>query len=296
MGSAEGNTLAGSGCFDARCHPPGSNQPAPTCPPNPALGHPDPKAHGRPGPVDGAPPPAGLDTRPPGRPQRRHRWGLGAFLLAELVFLGVSALVAPLVAGENPSAVALGTALAVPTVLAAAVALLITRLRGNGPKVDLGLVWSRRDLEIGLAFGVGGLVLGLVATAVFVAIVGPDVTSAVGDLFGGQRAAPAAAVLIMLIVVLVAPVCEEILYRGMLWGALEKLGAGRWVAFGLVTVIFSLAHFEITRMPLLLVISIPLGLARLYTGRLLASIVAHQINNLLPGIALYLLLTGAVPV
>lgn len=181
------------------------------------------------------------------------------------MFLGVSALVAPLIAGENPSAVALGTALAVPTVLAAALALLITRLRGNGPQADLGLVWSRRDLEIGLAFGVGGLVLGLVATAVFVAIVGPDVTSAVGDLFGGQRAAPAAAVLIMLIVVFVAPVCEEILYRGMLWGALEKLGAGRWVAFGLVTVIFSLAHFEIARMPLLLVISIPLGLARLYT-------------------------------
>jgi membrane protease YdiL (CAAX protease family) len=296
MGSAEGNTPAGSGRFDPRHYQPGPNQPAPTYPPNPPLGHPDPQTHGSPGPVAGAPPPAGLDPRAPGRPQRRHRWGLGAFLLAELVFLGVSALVAPLVAGENPSAVALGTALAVPTVLAAAVALLITRLRGNGPKADLGLVWSRRDLEIGLAFGVGGLVLGLIATAVFVAIVGPDETSAVGDLFGGQRAAPAAAVLIMLIVVLVAPVCEEILYRGMLWGALERLGAGRWVAFGVVTVIFSLAHFEITRMPLLLVISIPLGLARLYTGRLLASIVAHQINNLLPGIALYLLLTGAVPV
>ncbi|MFB9386784.1 lysostaphin resistance A-like protein [Pseudonocardia petroleophila] len=217
-------------------------------------------------------------------------------MLAELMFLGVSALVAPLVAGENPSAVALGTAVAVPTVLAATVALLITRLRGNGPKADLGLVWSWRDLEIGLAFGVAGLALTLVATAVFVAMAGPDVTSAVGDLFGGRRAEPAAAVLILLIVVLVAPVCEEILYRGLLWGALEKLGAGRWVAFGLVTVIFSLAHFEITRMPLLLVISIPLGLARLYTGRLLASIVAHQVNNLLPGIALYLMLTGAVPV
>lgn len=217
-------------------------------------------------------------------------------MLAELVFLGVSALVAPLVAGEDPSAVALGVAIAVPTVLAATVALLITRWRGDGPKADLGLVWSWRDLEIGLAFGVAGLVLAIVATPVFVATVGPDVTSAVGDLFGGRRAEPAAAVLILLIVVLVVPACEEILYRGVLWGALEKLGAGRWVAFGLVTVIFSLAHFEITRMPLLLVISIPLGLARLYTGRLLASIVAHQVNNLLPGIALYLMLTGAVPV
>ena len=83
--------------------------------------------------------------------------------------------------------------------------------------------------------------------------------------------------------VLVAPLCEEIVYRGLLWGGVERLGAGRWVAFVVTTLLFALAHFEFTRTPLLLVVAIPIALARLYTGRLLASIVAHQINNLLPG-------------
>jgi membrane protease YdiL (CAAX protease family) len=200
-----------------------------------------------------------------------------------------------LLGNGTPTVVALGLALAVPTVLAAAVAVVATRVRGNGPRRDLRLEWCWRDVGIGLAFGFGGLFLTLAASAVYISIVGPDVTSAVGDIFTGQRAGPVAAVLILLIVVIIAPFCEEIIYRGLLWGAVEKLGGGRWIAFGVTTLVFALAHFEFTRTPLLLVISIPIGLARLYTGRLLASIVAHQVNNLLPGLALMAALLGVVP-
>ncbi|HXV94769.1 MAG TPA: CPBP family intramembrane glutamic endopeptidase, partial [Pseudonocardia sp.] len=181
------------------------------------------------------------------------------------------------------------------TVLAAGTAVLATKLRGNGPRIDLGLVWSWRDVGIGLAFGFGGLALTLAASIVYVSIVGPDVSSAVGEVFSGLRAGPAAAIAVLVIVVLLAPLCEEIVYRGLLWGALEKLGARRWVVFAVTTLVFALAHLEFTRAPLLLVISIPIALARLYTGRLLASIVAHQVNNLLPGIALVLALLGVVP-
>ena len=39
------------------------------------------------------------------------------------------------------------------------------------------------------------------------------------------------------------------------------------------------------RTTLLLVIAVPIGLARLFTGRLPASIVAHQLNNFLPAVA-----------
>ena len=50
----------------------------------------------------------------------------------------------------------------------------------------------------------------------------------------------------MAIVVLVAPLCEEILYRGLLWGGVEKLvrepvGGVR----PLTTVLFAIAHFEL---------------------------------------------------
>ena len=41
--------------------------------------------------------------------------------------------------------------------------------------------------------------------------------------------------------------------------------------------------------------ALPIALARLRTGRLVASVVAHQVNNLLPGVLLALVLVGALP-
>ena len=234
--------------------------------------------------------------RRPAAPRvRTHRWGLGAFLLVEAVFLLVSLLIFRfLIDPESPSVLGLGIALSVPSVMAAAVAVTATVVRGNGPKRDLGLVWSWRDFGIGLAFGVGGLFVTSVAAMIWVSIVGPDVNSAVGQAFGGQRASVPVALAIALLVVVFVPVCEEIVYRGLLWGAVEGLGVGRWVTFGVTTFVFALFHFEWERAPLLLVIAIPIGLARLFTGRLLAGVVAHQVNNFLPGVVLFLTMTGVI--
>jgi membrane protease YdiL (CAAX protease family) len=224
---------------------------------------------------------------------------LPAFLLAEAVFLLVSVAAGMLLLGDSigfdgpPLDVRVFVvATVVPTLAAAAVAVLVTWLRGNGPRIDLGLVWSGRDIAIGLGLGFAGLFVSTAAAAVWVAIVGPDVGSALGDALDGLRAPWPVALAVLVAVVLVAPFCEEVLYRGLLWGALEKLGAGPWLAFVITTVVFAFAHFELVRAPLLFVIAIPIGLARLITGRLGASIAAHAVNNLLPGIALYLMLVG----
>ena len=182
-----------------------------------------------------------------------------------------------------------------PTVCAAALAALITRIRGNGPRIDLGLTMTRRDVVVGVACGLAGLVITIPASVLYVAIVGADATSAVGEALGAVRAGPALAVTIFVIVVFVAPLCEEIVYRGLLWGAVERLGANRWWALGVTTFVFALAHFEFSRTPLLLVVAIPIGIARVITGRLPAGVIAHQINNLLPGLVLMLGLLGVVP-
>jgi membrane protease YdiL (CAAX protease family) len=241
-------------------------------------------------------PPTGAPVPAEAGPRRTHRWGLGAYLLVELVFLLASVAVGVLVVGDGaPRAWTLAVALAVPTLLAAGLAILITKWRGNGPWVDLRLYWSWRDARLGLAYGLGGLFVTLPASMLYMSIVGPDATSAVGEVFGDIRASWPSAVMIFLIVVFIAPLCEEIVYRGLLWGAVERLGAGRWVALVVTTLLFALAHFEFTRTPLLLVVAIPIALARLMTGGLLASIVAHQVNNLLPGIALMLGLVGVIP-
>ncbi|HEX3257456.1 MAG TPA: CPBP family glutamic-type intramembrane protease, partial [Pseudonocardia sp.] len=229
------------------------------------------------------PPPRHGPFGPPHPPRAPHRWGLGAYFIVEAVFLLTSALLAYALAGSlTSSAWAIALALSVPTICAAGLAALITRIRGNGPRIDLGLTMNRRDVVVGVACGLAGLAITIPASVLYVAIVGADATSAVGEALGGIRATPALAVLIFVLVVFVAPFCEEVVYRGLLWGAVERLGANRWWALAITTFVFALAHFEFSRTPLLLVVAIPIGIARVITGRLPAGVIAHQINNLLP--------------
>jgi CAAX protease family protein len=231
---------------------------------------------------------------------RTHRWGFGAFLFVFAVFVlsavvigAIFSAVAPN-AGASAAVVLIGTI--VPTLLATTVALLVTRLRGNGPRVDLRWSFRGEDIRAGLKFGVLGLVCTTLAAVLWTNLVGQEnATSAVGALVDHARMPLGAAIALFLFVWLIGPVCEEIIYRGLLWGALERLQWGRWAVFTLTTVIFAVSHLEPLRTSLLLVIGIPIGLARLFTGRLGASIVTHQVNNFLPALAVLLVAIGAMP-
>lgn len=223
-----------------------------------------------------------------------HRWGLGAFVIVEAVYLLVSASFGILAPDGPPSAWTITLAIGVPTLTAAALAMAIARCRGNGPYVDFRWQWSWRAVGLGLAFGIGGLFVTLPAALVYQAIVGPDATSAVGGVFEGVRTTWPVAVTVLLLVAFIAPVCEEVVYRGLLWGALEQRW-GRVTAATVSTVVFALAHFEPERAPLLLVVAIPIALARFYSGSLWGGIVAHQVTNLLPGIVMMFALVGMAP-
>lgn len=231
---------------------------------------------------------------------RDHRWGFGAFLGVYAVFVLSAVLIGAAVGALAPRAIDSTTVVLVgtmvPTILATITALLVTKLRGNGPKIDLRWSFDRTDLRAGFKFGAIGLVCTTVAAVVWTNLVGDEnASSAVGRLVENERMPIAAAVAMFLFVWLVGPVCEEIIYRGLLWGALERLKWGRWAVFTLTTVIFAISHLEPLRTSLLLVIGIPIGLARLFTGRLGASVVAHQINNFLPALAVLLVAVGAMP-
>lgn len=231
----------------------------------------------------------------------RPRWGFGAFLLVEVVLLASAALIGAILhSGGDLSAgnVLIGTML--PTVIAAATALVITKVRGNGPLADLNLSWSLDDVKLGLKLGALGLVVTSVGAWVWTEIVGEqNAQSAISALVEGQPMSPQAAVVMFLYLWLLGPICEEIIYRGLLWSATERLEWrnekwGRIAAFGLSTAVFAVSHLEPLRTTLLLVISIPIGLARLLTGRLLGSIVAHQMNNFLPAVAILVTALGVV--
>lgn len=230
-----------------------------------------------------------------GRESPRHRWGLGAFAVVEVAYLLISAaFVVGFTRDGPPQTATLALAVAVPTLAAAGLALLIARVRGNGPRADFRMHWSWRDWGIGVAFGICGLFVTLPAAMLYSSITGPEANSAVGEVFGGVRASWPVAVLVFVVIVVVGPVCEEVIYRGLLWGALEQRW-GRWVALAVSTVVFALAHLEFARFPLLLVIAVPLALARFFTNGLLAGIAAHQVTNLLPGIVVMLGLAGVMP-
>ncbi|MGH3931092.1 MAG: lysostaphin resistance A-like protein [Pseudonocardiaceae bacterium] len=251
------------------------------------------------------PPPEGPD-----RPDRRRGWRLLAvFAVAEVIFLAASLLVllpfalnaSDLAAGDPLPPEALVTALAVPTMLAAMVAASGAALVSRGSlwarlRRELSLRWRWRDLGIGLMLGALGLVITLPASLLWARWVGEDrANSAVGDVFDGQRLPLTLALVMFLVVWLVAPLCEEVLYRGVLWRAMEYWGWKPWVIFGLTTLAFSFAHLELLRFPLLVVISLPIAFARMFTGNLLASIVAHQANNFLPAVGLVLISQGLLP-
>ncbi len=232
-----------------------------------------------------------------------HRWGFGAFLFVEAVLLATAAFIGAFLRGETPESVPVRDVLIgtmTPTVLAALSALAITKVRGNGPLADLCLAWRWDDVKIGLKFGALGLVCTVVGVLVWTRVVGEDnATSAIGALVEDKPMSVSAAVTMFVYLWLLGPICEEIIYRGLLWGAAERLGWGserwgRFAAFVLSTAVFAVSHLEPLRTSLLLVIAIPIGLARLVTGRLLGSIVAHQMNNFLPALAILLTSLGVL--
>lgn len=223
-----------------------------------------------------------------------HRWGLGAFLIVEAVYLLISAAFGVFAPPGPPPAWLITLAIGAPTLVAAALAIAIATWRGNGPRIDFRWQWSWRAIGIGLAFGFGGLFVTLPAALLYQSIVGPDATSAVGGVFEGVRTVWPVAVTVLLLVAVIAPICEEVVYRGLLWGALEQRW-GRLTAVTVSTLVFALAHLEPQRAPLLLVVAIPIALARLYSGSLWGGIIAHQVTNLLPGVVMMFSLLGMMP-
>ncbi|AHI00674.1 type II CAAX endopeptidase family protein [Kutzneria viridogrisea] len=228
---------------------------------------------------------------------RTHRWGFGAFVLAQVVLVltavFISAAAGPIAATEPIPQLVVVLATVLPVLLATGVAVLATVLRGNGPVLDLGLRWSWQDVRVGFKLGFAGLAVTCVAVVIWAKLVGQDnASSALSSVVGAQRLPVSVAVVMFLYTWLLGPVCEELLYRGLLWGAIERLRWSRWAALVLSTAIFAVGHLEPQRTLLLLVIAIPIGWARLVTGRLPASIIAHQINNFVPGVGILLMSLG----
>jgi membrane protease YdiL (CAAX protease family) len=227
-----------------------------------------------------------------GRVLRPPRWGLWDvfWTVIAAVFLGTAAA-GLLLAVDAPlwAVVIIGTS--VPWIAFGGWPLVVTGWRGNGPRIDLGLRLTWSDAGWGLLAGIGSIILAAVAAAITQAFV-PDLSSAAGDAADElvANSSRLAVSVFALMVMIGAPVVEELFFRGLFFGALRKRGLGTVMTVLITAVLFAGFHFEPLRLLVLLPTGLLLGWVRAKTGSTGASMVAHGIVNA-PG-AILLLLGG----
>lgn len=168
--------------------------------------------------------------------------------------------------------------------------LLISKVRGTGNIVaDFRLRFSFPSDLWGVAVGLGCQLIGLpVIYRVIDALSSEDVIKKLSepakDLTDNAHGAGFFVMAILLVIG--APVVEEIFYRGMLLTSLERR-LPAWPAVITTGVIFGAVHFNIYTLPGLALFGIALSWLAHRSGRLGPSIVAHASFNLVTVIALW---------
>jgi|15BtaG_2_1085339.scaffolds.fasta_scaffold00453_7 hypothetical protein len=83
----------------------------------------------------------------------------------------------------------------------------------------------------------------------------------------------------LFIIVIVSPLIEEMLFRGLIWNVMSKFVKVE-VVYVVVSLLFALIHLDPLHILGLLPISFLLGWFKYKTGNIKASIVCHMSNNL----------------
>ncbi len=154
-----------------------------------------------------------------------------------------------------------------------------SRRKGTGDlAVDMRFRTDRSDPLIGLPAGlVTQLVLvPLLYVPIFWIFGHKDLSDQAKELT--DRASGAGIALLILLVVIGAPIVEELFFRGFLMGALERT-SGRAGALWISALFFGVVHFEPLQTPALVLFGLVAGWLVQRYGRLGPSIFAHMAFN-----------------
>jgi membrane protease YdiL (CAAX protease family) len=151
-----------------------------------------------------------------------------------------------------------------------------TRLGKFSIKEVFGWSWSPR-------FGVLASIASAIGLYVLAMIIIGLVSTQETDLDRILRSSRAAALILAFIAVATAPLMEEMIYRGLLYSALQKI-TGQWAAVILVSVMFAGLHVlqywpNAGVIGSITLLSIVLTVVRARTGRLLPCFVIHLVFN-----------------
>jgi membrane protease YdiL (CAAX protease family) len=224
-----------------------------------------------------------------GRVLRPPRWGLfdvvWTLIAAVVIGLGVGSA---LYVVDAPVGVQILVGVVTPWIALAGWPLFVTAWRGNGPRIDLGLSLTWSDTGWGALAGMSGLMLAGIA-ALITRLFVPDLNSTAGEVAGQlEDTSSRLSVTIFAAIVMVgAPIVEELFFRGLFFAALRKRGVNAVLTIIITGVVFAGFHFEPTRFFVLLPTGLLLGWVRWKTGSTGSSMVAHGLVNA-PGAILLL--------
>jgi hypothetical protein len=84
---------------------------------------------------------------------------------------------------------------------------------------------------------------------------------------------------VLIIVVVIGPLVEEFLFRGLLQTTIRSFGHSPWVAITVTSVLFAFVHADLSHQPAIFILSCGIGYSFEKSGSLLRSIFFHAIFN-----------------
>jgi hypothetical protein len=225
----------------------------------------------------GAPAPARTSTRTP----RVARWRGGAAVAAVVagfaVGQGAALGIIVAVGGDDAPVTAAAAAFALGDLIALTVVLLVARRGADRVgAATFGIrrtrFWPAVGWMLAIYFGV------VSAESIWALIVGGPAAGRGADT---PHPGAATALLVILAIAVVAPIVEEIAFRGYLFPALTRW-RGPWLGAALTAVLFAAAHagvYPVRFLPALMAFGFGACVLFWLTGSLLPSIALHALNN-----------------
>jgi membrane protease YdiL (CAAX protease family) len=207
-------------------------------------------------------------------------WGpLAAFVGLLLALVLAAVLTVPIVVVDHPSGSELSAAANAVAQLAQELAFLLVpfglAMRRGAASVPeaAGRLGLRRFRPSALLWTLGAYVLYIAIAIAYVALFGEPHQEDLGEKLGPISVQ-------ILLIVLIVPICEEVCFRGMLFGGLRERMPG--VVAALVSgLVFGALHATtgVTAVPPLMILGVLLALLYERTGSIVPGILLHMLNN-----------------